>query len=644
MAGNEASSAYKAARSMGRKFLSDHAKNDFKGYLPVLDDRVRDSDLVGEVNLGLREIPISKIIGTRTNARSNAFAGNFMPLLAENTEFGAKWCKLYASHIEEGIREPIKVYEYINRYFVQEGNKRVSVLRYCGAVSAYAKVTRIIPRRDESNHAVCIYYEFLDFDRREVFDNLWFSHEGTFTSIVERVRAWCIARDGKGDNRTVADAMRSDYADFRRVYKAAGFASIPITTGDAYGQYLDIYGFSPDCGAELLQTRVKSCEVQFKLLSLTALGETAVNAVEMKPNAEKAPLGLFSKRRQSLRVAFAFESTPEKSLWTNTHDLARRRLEQKLGSKIEVVTRYDVPVGDACYQVIDELLDTKPDLLFATSPNMSGCLLRLSLEHPETAILCCDGAKPNHNVMTYFPRLHEAAWLTGILAGSMTCTDVVGYMTPARFHRDNTQNLNAFALGAQLVNPRVQIINYRMARANAPEIDHITARREMAMRGADMAFCQHQMNTPLVRKGFPGVWAQLYMLDLRTGHPKEAIGALALDWSVVYTQMVEDCFNTKSSILDISHSGEDASLHFGWGIDTGLFDVYGVDAFMGHNATRLMKIFREMLIGGRIRPFEGPVVDRDRNIRLDKGDTMDLLEIQNMTWYHEAVVEVIEGK
>ena len=148
MADYDSSANYKQARAMGRHYLSEHSDSATKGYLYILDDLLDNVEICGEINLGTTEIPIHKILGTRTSARSNAFAGNFMPLLPENTEFGAKWCKLYESHIREGIREPIKVYEYLNRYFVQEGNKRVSDLKYLGAVAIEARVTRLIPKRD----------------------------------------------------------------------------------------------------------------------------------------------------------------------------------------------------------------------------------------------------------------------------------------------------------------------------------------------------------------------------------------------------------------------------------------------------------------------------------------------------------------
>ena len=101
--------AYAAARKLGRKYVSENANKEFHGYLPVLDERVQSVDVEGEINLGLHDIPLAKIVGTRTANRSNAFAGNFMPLLEEDTEFGQKWMNLYDSHIREGLREPIKV-------------------------------------------------------------------------------------------------------------------------------------------------------------------------------------------------------------------------------------------------------------------------------------------------------------------------------------------------------------------------------------------------------------------------------------------------------------------------------------------------------------------------------------------------------
>lgn len=638
MADYDSSANYKQARAMGRHYLSEHSDSATKGYLYILDDLLDNVEICGEINLGTTEIPIHKILGTRTSARSNAFAGNFMPLLPENTEFGAKWCKLYESHIREGIREPIKVYEYLNRYFVQEGNKRVSVLKYLGAVAIEARVTRLIPKRDESNKQISIYYEFLDFDRRATFDNLWFSHRGGFTGLVNLVETW--QHEHPECKTATADLINASFKAFRLCYREAGFGAIPITSGDAFLEYLKVYGFKPDRPLDTIREQVKSCEAQFKLVSVK--DPDTVNTVEQKFPSEKAALSFFSRKPRKLKVAFAFESTPEKCLWTYDHDVARKRLERNLGDKISVITRYQVPNGENSYGPLKELMEEEPDILFATSPNMSAGALRLSIENPDKTILNCDFAQPKKNIMTYYAKFYEAAFLCGVMAGSMTRTGLLGYTTTMATHPDSTFNLNAFCLGAQLVNPTAHVVNLNLYRVDMSDPYHMEARKELSHHGVDIAMCIHQPNTPLVRKGFPGVYAQLYLLQTNTGHPRECIGAAAVDWSVLYNDLVGDSFKTKNSILDITRSGNDSSVHFGWGLNTGILDVLGVDSFMGHNAIRLLNIFKDLIATGKIHPFEGPLYDRDHNMILEKYSTLNLLEIQSMKWLHEAVVDSID--
>ena len=638
MADYDSSANYKQARAMGRHYLSEHSDSATKGYLYILDDLLDNVEICGEINLGTTEIPLGKILGTRTSARSNAFAGNFMPLLPENTEFGAKWCKLYESHIREGIREPIKVYEYLNRYFVQEGNKRVSVLKYLGAVAIEARVTRLIPKRDESNKQISIYYEFLDFDRRATFDNLWFSHRGGFTGLVNLVETW--QHEHPECKTPTADLINASFKSFRLCYREAGFGKIPITSGDAFLEYLKVYGFKPDRALDTIREQVKSCEAQFKLVSVK--DPDTVNTVEQKFPSEKAALSFFSRKPRKLKVAFAFESTPEKCLWTYDHDVARKRLERNLGDKISVITRYQVPTGENSYGPLKELMEEEPDILFATSPNMSAGALRLSIENPDKTILNCDFAQPKKNIMTYYAKFYEAAFLCGVMAGSMTRTGLLGYTTTMATHPGSTFNLNAFCLGAQLVNPTAHVVNLNLYRVDMSDPYHMEARKELSHHGVDIAMCIHQPNTPLVRKGFPGVYAQLYLLQTNTGHPRECIGAAAVDWSVLYNDLVGDSFKTKNSILDITRSGNDSSVHFGWGLNTGILDVLGVDSFMGHNAIRLLNIFKDLIATGKIHPFEGPLFDKDHNMILEKYSTLNLLEIQSMKWLHEAVVDSID--
>ena len=65
----------------------------------------------------------------------DSFGNDLYPLMAEDSEFAHKWVTLCKAHMDSGITDPIKAYEYMHTFYVVEGHKRVSVLRWFGAVS-----------------------------------------------------------------------------------------------------------------------------------------------------------------------------------------------------------------------------------------------------------------------------------------------------------------------------------------------------------------------------------------------------------------------------------------------------------------------------------------------------------------------------
>ena len=136
---------YGKAYKKGKKDYQLRMMKGERPTLPVLDEMLPAKGTYKEVPLGIVKIPLDSLVGTKTNASSNAFASNFMPILSEKSEFAEKWANLYKSQVSEGIREPIKAYEYMNQFYVEEGNKRVSVMKYVGMDSIPGSVTRLMP-------------------------------------------------------------------------------------------------------------------------------------------------------------------------------------------------------------------------------------------------------------------------------------------------------------------------------------------------------------------------------------------------------------------------------------------------------------------------------------------------------------------
>ena len=70
---------YNKAYKLGKKDYQARMMKGEKPTLEVLDDILPARGSCSEVSLGLVQIPMEQIVGTKTEYRSNAFAGNFMP-------------------------------------------------------------------------------------------------------------------------------------------------------------------------------------------------------------------------------------------------------------------------------------------------------------------------------------------------------------------------------------------------------------------------------------------------------------------------------------------------------------------------------------------------------------------------------------
>ena len=114
---SEAMEQYGAALKAGQRYYKNAVSHGRPPYPPVLDELTAGVPLAGQADLGLVNVPSELIVGTKTAGRVFALAGNFMPLLPQGSEFSSKWIALCRAHLsDEGIREPIKCYEYFGRF------------------------------------------------------------------------------------------------------------------------------------------------------------------------------------------------------------------------------------------------------------------------------------------------------------------------------------------------------------------------------------------------------------------------------------------------------------------------------------------------------------------------------------------------
>ena len=255
---------------------------------------------------------------------------------------------LYKAHLNEGIREPIKAYEFMNKFYVEEGNKRVSVLKFFDAVSIPGNVTRIVPPRTEEKENK-IYYEFMDFYALSRINYIWFTQLGSFAKLQRLV--------GKRPDEAWSDDDRLDFASaynrFRAEYKANGGDKIPITTGDAFLYFIGLYDYrSLDnmTAVELKEQLAKSWD-EFRLLTTDESVELQMDPTDESEVKKNFFARLIPTSTPKLLVAFIHEKNAEISGWTYAHELGRMHLQQTFEDQIST-TCYD----NATEENADDLL------------------------------------------------------------------------------------------------------------------------------------------------------------------------------------------------------------------------------------------------------------------------------------------------
>ena len=604
---------YIKAYKMGKKEYQSRMLRGLKPTLEVLDDILSGKGTLSEVPLGLVQIPVDQIVGTKTYGRSEAFASNFMPILRENTEFAIKWAHLCTAHENEGIREPIKAYEYMNKFYVEEGNKRVSVMKFFGVVSTPAIVTRVVPKRTEEKENK-IYYEYMDFYDKTKINYIWFSEEGRFAKLLEAV--------GKSEDEEWNDEDRLDfnsvYSRFNGEYRARGGEKLSITAGDAFLSFITLYGYEAlkdKTTSELKALITKSWE-EFKLLE-----EDKEVDLKMDPGKEKKPIlsRLLPISAPKLKVAFIYEKTATSSAWTYAHELGRMHLEQKCPEEVSTIY-YDNTTLDNIEERIEDAIQQGCNIVFTTTPSFVPASVKAAIAHPDIRILSCSVNTSHRYIRTYYARMHEAKFLMGAIAGAMAENNKIAYIADYPIY-GAIANINAFALGAKMINPRAKVYLEWSTKKEGNVIENIRQLQPMCVSGKDMVIPEEASR-----------YFGLYRLD---GEVPHNLAMPLWHWGKFYEQLIQ-------TIMDGTWKYDDnpstmQAINYWWGMSSGVVDVI-CSQNLPIGTKRLVDLLKNTICTGEFNPFSGVLYSQEGVVQNNPNKSLTPEEILTMDWLAENVV------
>ena len=606
---------YKEAQKLGQKEYRARAAKGESPCLPVMDDFILPERSANGQDLGVVQIPAEFIVGVKTRGRVNAFAANFMPILEERSEFATKWEALCQAHLSEGIREPIKVYEYMNRFYVEEGNKRVSVLKFFDSVLIPAHVIRVLPEKNGEKETE-IYYEFVAFYKYSKINFIEFSKKGSYVALQQAL--------GKKPDEPWSEEERRHFAAacyyFRKAYDASGGRKLSSTYGDAMLSYIKVYGYNELSGATETEIKKKLS----KMWEEVALQQDeAPIELKLAPAEEKKPslLSTVLPTAPAVRkVAFIYDKTPESSGWVLGHELGRQHVQRVFEGKI-VTTAYPDAMENDPQRVLEQAIADGNTLLFTTSPRLMPASLRTAVEHPEVVIMNCSLNKSHRYIRSYYARMYEAKFIIGAMAGSLTESGRLGYICDYPIY-GQIAGINAFALGAQMTNPRAQVYLEWSSVKGAEE-----ATRALTDRGIHLISAQ---DTAQLARGERSSFG----LSCIHGEEQVLLANPIWRWGVYYEEILRRML---SKTVQAEYESSSKALNYYWGMSAGVIDLeYGEALDTG--TRRLGDFLRESMRRTLSSPFLTPLRTQDGTLIGEGQQMLSQEQIIDMDYLVENVV------
>lgn len=326
---------------------------------------------------------------------------------------------------------------------------------------------------------------------------------------------------------------------------------------------------------------------------------------------------------KDLKVGFVYVSPTGDAGYSYAHDLGRQAIDKMEGVKTSYVE--NVAEGPDSERVILNMARKGYDIVFATSFGYMDPMLKVAKQFPEVNFLHCSGFKMSDNMGNYFGRMYQARYLSGMVAGSMTKSNIIGYAAAFPIP-EVIRGINAFTLGVQAVNPEATVRVVWTKTWYDPATEKEAAKSLLDV-GADV-IAQHQDSPgPQEAAQERGAYSIGYNSDMQAFAPKSHLTAAIWNWAPYYTQVVEE---VKAGTWKATSD---------WpGIESGIVGLAPYGDMVPQDVRDKVSARQAELAAGSFKVFQGPIKDQSGAVKIAEGAFATDKEMLSMMWFVNGVV------
>lgn len=328
--------------------------------------------------------------------------------------------------------------------------------------------------------------------------------------------------------------------------------------------------------------------------------------------------------KERTRVGFIYNGTIDDKGWGQSHYEGISKSADELN--LEITYKENVPFDDTCMSIMQEMIDGGCEIIICNSFDYGDYIIQVAKENPEIKFFHATGVQIDKNVSTYFGRIYQMRYLSGVIAGMQTESNSIGYVAAYPISEVN-RGINAFTLGVQSVNPNavVNVVyseSWTDYNANADAAKLLCDEYDV-----DILTMHCDTVAPLDIAEEQGIWSIGYNMDNSSDYPNSFLTAAVWNWEAFYTPQLLKCLQ-----------GKFKSEQYWEGVETGIISLSPLTTNVKDGIQDVLKEKEQELYNGTFDVFYGPIVDMEGNIRINEGENMpDDAMLNSFDWYVKGV-------
>ena len=329
---------------------------------------------------------------------------------------------------------------------------------------------------------------------------------------------------------------------------------------------------------------------------------------------------------QKVRVAMIMTGLRNDHSWNESHYEALQKAEKDLN--LEIAYYENVPADSMAQGIMEEAVKNGAGIVIANSYGFGDVELMVARNHPEVKFFHATGLQSATNFTSFFGRVYQLRYLSGIVAGMKTKTNEIGYVAAYNIPEVN-RGINAFTLGVHKVNPKAKVY-VGWTRSWTDESLAADAARDLFQKHNLDVFTAHvDALTPFEVADERGAWIIGYNRDNAKRFPKHYLTALVWNWENFYIPKIRE-------VLQDKFEGRNYWL----GLESGIMNLSDMTEFVEDTIRAVVEEEKDRLIHGKFDVFYGPIEDNQGVLRIGAGESMtDDAMLNRFDWFVKGVVD-----